>query len=230
MKNFGRNWLVAPWRRSSGSSRAEVRPDDLREILDALSDSPDDGKAQVRVGLLRELVRAALADFDEPGELGASIHDYDTRTTYRATIGRGEGTVWLESLSIEHTDGAPVDRASLRRVPVQQIAEATAQSIEENSEPDVLIVVRDGEVRLPSDVADMPSSEELAALMREGHNRRTLAARYHRSLSTVDDWIGRARREVPELMPPPGKGGRPRNTAPKTSSSDQHDDTKGAGR
>lgn len=227
----GRNWLVVPHRFPSGRP-ADIRPDVLRDLLDALADAPDDGKAQVRVGLLRELVQAALADVDDPGTLGASIHDHDQRTTYRATVGRGEGAVWLESLQIEHTDGRPVDRADLRRVPVQQIAEATAQCIEENSEPGVL-VVRDGELELDADRrTDMPSSEELAALMREGHNRRTLAVRYSRSLSTVDDWIGRARREVPELMPPPGKGGRPRKKQPKTSSSDQHDDqdTKGTGR
>lgn len=220
MKNIGRNWFVAPWHLPSAGTPPEVRTAHLREIRDALSELPGDGTAHVRVGVLRELVRFALQDL-EPGTPGASIHDFDNRTTYRATIGRGEGAVWLESLSIEHTDGAPVDRASLRRVPVQQIAEATAQNIEENSEPGV-IVIRDGEVELASDRRSVrPTSEELAALIREGHNRRTLATKYGREVSTVDDWIGRARREVPELMPPPGKGGRPRKTNP-ISTNDQN--------
>lgn len=210
MKNLGRNWFVVPWSPPSSGTPVQIRPEVLQGLADELSDQADDGRAMVRVGLLRELVRSALEGL-EAGDPGASVVDFDTRTSYRATIGRGEGAVWLESLSIEHVDGAPVDRETLRRVPVQQIAEATAQCIEENREPGT-IVIRGGEVRVPSDVGNRPSSEELAVLMREGHNRRTLAAKFYRSLSTVDDWIGKARREVPELMPPPGKGGRPRKS------------------
>lgn len=58
---------------------------------------------------------------------------------------------------------------------------------------------------------DVPDSAVLARMIREeGYTRKRLAEHFHRAPSTISDWIGRAYRETPELMPPRGKGRRPR--------------------
>lgn len=224
MKHVARNWFVAPWSPPRGGT-PEIKVKTLKALQEGISQVPEDSQALVPVRILRKLVNFALDSFDR-GTLGALIEDLDTQTRYRATIGRGDGKVWLRTLEVQRTDGGKVDREAMRRVPVQQIAEAVAQSLEENLDPDT-IVIRNGDVRLPSDVGDMPSSEEIATLMRAGHTRRTLAARYSREVSTIDDWIGRARGDVPDLMPPRPPGGRPRKTTP-VSGDDGHNNQREA--
>ncbi len=162
--------------------------------------------------------------------MGGVVHDPDRGVLYRVTLGRrrqGKGdpergvthrepigagpAVWLASLTIEPQNGAPVDAAMLRRVPVQTLAEAVATQYAREAalwahDDDGRVT---GEVSLPGDV---PTSEQVEAMLLSGETRQTIAARYSRSPSTVSDWIGRAYRERPQTMPPRRRGRSPKDS------------------
>ncbi|MCW2845851.1 MAG: hypothetical protein JWN22_3767 [Nocardioides sp.] len=161
--------------------------------------------------------------------MGGVVHDPDRGVLYRVTLGRrrqGKGdsergvthrepvgsgpAVWLASLTIEPRNGAPVDAAMLRRVPVQRLAEAVATQYAREA----ALWAGDDDEPLPSEVSlrgDVPTSEQVEAMLLGGETRQTIAARYSRSPSTVSDWIGRAYRERPQTMPPRRRGRSPKN-------------------
>lgn len=162
--------------------------------------------------------------------MGGVVHDTDRNVIYRVTLGRrrqskgdpergvthrepvGSGpAVWLASLAIEPQNGAPVDAAMLRRVPVQRLAEAVATQYAREA----ALWAHDSDEALPSEVSlrgDVPTSEQVEAMLLSGETRQTIAARYSRSPSTVSDWIGRAYRERPQTMPPRRRGRSPKNS------------------
>lgn len=162
---------------------------------------------------------------------GAEVHDPDRRVTYRVSVGVRDGRAVVRTLEIEPDDDTtPVDVAMLR-VPVDALARFVQVFLAEHeSAGGGFFMVRPGGISLPDDV---PTPEEIAALRSRGVSREDIAKQYSRSLSTVDDWIGRAYREVPDLMPPRRRGPRPKTSEP-TTGPDQPDgptaghDTEGA--
>jgi len=167
---------------------------------------------------------------------GAAVHDPARGVTYRVTIGQGEGRVWLRTLEVVPDDPAEpgVSNAVLRRVPAVALAEFVALFHDRRArlrdaaggtdpdDPDALDALQQHGRTLaraattPGGLApargDVPTSAELAALLREGMTRQRLAERFHRSPSTISDWIGRAYREVPDQMPPRRRGRRPKDS------------------
>lgn len=174
----------------------------------------------------------------EVGIEGAQVTDRSRGVTYRVTIGQGDGRgVWLRTLEVVPlAEGVAVDQPMLRRVPVAALAAYVAVALagwkhaetahrlaaSERGEPEpggLLQFVLPGGISLRDD--GVPTSDELAAMLRAGETRHTIAARYSRAPSTVSDWIGRAYREVPELMPPRRRGRRPSQPTGATVPPDQ---------
>jgi hypothetical protein len=151
-------------------------------------------------------------------ERGARICDDEAGIVYEATIGRGNGRVWLTSLSIVLADPRrQIDRELLRRVPAQRIAEQVAMQLaaDEAREAAGPTYTDDGQEVLRIVTAsparrargDRPSDAELIEdVIVSGLGRRQIAEKYRASLSTVDNWLGplRQRGEIPRA-----KAGRP---------------------
>lgn len=206
------NWKLWPWSAHSADDEA------LQEasLLDAatvegmfakIADVPADATAIVKInaGMLRTLL---AAHHRSATVRGAEITDPDRRVSYRATIGRGDGRVWLRSVEIIPDDPDP--DARVWRVPHQAIAEAVALQLAEEDR-----VAANGWFQVgPNRIGDgIPTPEELAELLRRGENRHTIAARYDRSTSRVDDWLRAARRDRPDLdWPRRRRGPKPRTT------------------
>lgn len=199
MQTPHRNWSAVAWERVE---KAEVAP-----VAD-LEDAPDVRRVRVK---------------------GAEVLDQATGTCYRVTIGRGEGRVWVRTIEIDPLSG-PVDPAALRRVPLTSLATYVALFLDQREAEDLargagggkpsgssLAFGAAGRGTLRPDALErgtVPEPAEVARLLNEGHTRRTLAQLYVRSPSTISDWIGRAYREVPKMMPARRPGGR--RPAPKT--------------
>ena len=165
--------------------------------------------------------------WEREGVPGAAVVDLDSRVIYRVTIGRGNGRVWVSTLDLDPEIGE-VEPASLRRVPLAALAlyvakyldarESEQRALREGTgKPDdskLVLGMFGPEVRVHGTTyGEVPDSATVARLLKEGDTRQTLAVKYARSPSTVSDWIGRAYREVPEMMPPRRPGGR--RPAPK---------------
>lgn len=228
MKTDRKNWVISPLWEGGPTEILMLSRRELQEIRDRIDDTattlgPPDyppgwpgtvPKALVELDLLKELLDAAIGT---PRRIvGARIEDPDRGVVYWARISR-DGSPRLVRLEIETTSGQPVDQRALGRVPVRWIEDATAELLAANERP-VVVLLSGDQVTDPG----IPTSKEVAAMMRdEKLKRRDIAARYNRSVSTVDDWIGRARREVPHLMPPrDARGRRPRSIEernPKTA-------------
>lgn len=159
---------------------------------------------------------------------GVGIVDTDRGVIYYVTIGRDtEGEPFIATLEIEPQPGVPVDSLMLRRVPVTTILDYALAYLHYRAE---LLAAR-GSGRKPAgnplvfgmaapgaiEIDDgMPTSEEIAEMMTRGMTRHDIAKRYGRKPSTVSDWIGKAYREVPELMPPKRAGRKPAKRDPQT--------------
>lgn len=134
---------------------------------------------------------------------GARITDRDTGLTYEATIGRGQGQVWLDSLTIIAKPGQRIDQALIRSVPVQRIAEQVALHLAEEDAAGVPAFA----TRAHRGKHDRPTAEEVAHLVAQGESRQTIATRYGVSASAADKWIAQARRAG--LIPPATTGRKP---------------------
>jgi hypothetical protein len=141
---------------------------------------------------------------ETPG--AATITDRDAGLTYTVTIGKGPGQVWLTSLTITTTRKRQrIDHDVLARLPVTRLAEAVARHLAPAAPRSRRKRQRPGP----------PDLRELAALYKKGETRQTLAPRYGASISTVDRWLGEARRAG--LIPPARTG---RNPNPPTRKAD----------
>lgn len=152
---------------------------------------------------------------------GAQIHDSKRGVTYRATLDLQ--TYEMDYLEVV-VDG-PFTRPNgegyksferLRSIPLSRIHSAVRKQVieelraEKGAEGPVLIFTPEGGLVEDGDgsMRKPPSSEEIAMLMRpikEGGralDRNGVAAHYGRAVRTVDGWISRARKELPEKMPP----------------------------
>ncbi len=166
---------------------------------------------------------------DTPGVPGAEIIDLDRGLVYRATTVATPQGPKVRSIEVRTQGDRPLTPALVRATPLQAIADEVAvlAAARQSASPTTLIVDDGtgpaGGLELPSDTDGVPTSEEVAALLRAGETRRTIAARYERSVTAVDKWIGRARRERPDLMPPK-RTGRPSKAEQST-----HNDTTNRG-
>jgi hypothetical protein len=210
-----RNWDATLWHRHARAAFVSLENRDPEDV------EPDDLEP-----------REVLQD-------GVQIRDFAYGMTYLVTIGRANGRVWLRSLEIEpHRDNARIDNAALRRIPVQVLAEYAALYLDDRDRVRKAIGTGAprpttgtqafgiraprGSIRMPGEQA-VPTSAEVAALLKEGHTRKTLAAMFYRTPSTISDWIGRAYREVPDQMPPRRPGGRRPANTPKPNTPHPHD-------
>ncbi len=128
---------------------------------------------------------------------GASIEDTELGVVYEATVGKADGRVWLESLTIlPQSPGQRIDKALLSRVPAQRIAEQVALHLaaedadREQYGPRFLGTYGDGERQTPH---DPPTVDQVAALVKAGENRHTIATRYGVTKWAADVWIRKAR-------------------------------------
>lgn len=179
---------------------------------------------------------AAAWHREESGDVGVQVFDAAYQVCYRVAVGWKEGVPYLETLQVVPLDGAAVDQAMLRRVPIATLTDYAVAYLALRTElwesrgkarppgnPLVLGgLAGPGAIRPGTDKRDVPpTNEELAQMLRQLQGtpgivpRNEIAKRYGRSPSTVSDWIGKAYREVPELMPPKRGGRPPRKPTPK---------------
>lgn len=181
--------------------------DDLKAALHGVE---DDTHVKVRAGVLQSL----LAAFERDGMTkvpGASIRDKGRGVTYNVTVQGGEGRVWPRTIEVVLDDPETAPDASLYRLPAQRLADAAAIHLAGQKEDELVWTDEEGEVILA--ITDskpaIPTTEQLAELVNSGMTRRVLAARFDRSVATVDGWLGQARRERPDLFPAQRRGPKP---------------------
>lgn len=120
------------------------------------------------------------------------ITDRENGLVYEVTLGRGNGRVWINGLSIFTMD--PQDRIgqdTIRGLSLREMQERAASVIEGMQTKEGLAeLLRDG---APPPKSERPSPELVAELMDKGWTRRDFAKHFGRELSTVDDWRGEAR-------------------------------------
>lgn len=169
---------------------------------------------------------------EAPFSEGVRVHDSERHLSYRVTLlatPRGPRVRTLEV--IPDDPDAVLSKADLGRVPLVTLAEyaalyldkqhamrdraratdhtdeQTLEALGEDIRSHTRTLFTAGGLRTRYDI---PDSTTLARMIREeGFTRTRLAKHFGRAPSTISDWIGRAYREVPELMPPRGKGRRP---------------------
>lgn len=150
-------------------------------------------------------------DGPSPVELrGARIRDDDCGLIYEATVNRGSGKVWLTSLSIHTThEGQRIDQDTIRRAPVQRIADQVADILAQWDDPDGYPVdwLTHG---APPPTGARPSPQQVATDWESGLRRKDIAHKYGVSLHAVDKWLKESRDA--DLIPQ-ATTGRPRKTS-----------------
>ena len=150
---------------------------------------------------------------------GALIRDDDAGLFYEATVGQAHGRTWLRSLTILTTRmDQRIDQDTIRRVPVQRIAEQVALHMAAEDEAGGPIL--SGELhRHPQ---DFPTVEEVVSEWEHGGSRKAMAKRLNISVYTLDKRIREARDRG---LIPAASTGRPRaskaTAKPKADSRDQ---------
>ncbi|MCU4296332.1 hypothetical protein D3I60_04425 [Brevibacterium permense] len=186
--------------------RVESRPQaPPGKYLDALRSElggrDDDEQVQMTVGQVRELLDALAPPKTLPG---AQVYDPERGVTYRVTLQGEAGDRSLRTVEVIPDEGV-VD-PSVYRVPASLLTAMTAE---------VVAATKGGRVTLDNrnDVArgHRPSAQELAQLIREEHTRNSIAEKFDRKVSTVDQWLRRARRELPDEFPEATRG--PKSTS-----------------
>lgn len=154
---------------------------------------------------------------------GARIDDHDKGLTYEATIGQGDGQVWLESLTIiANRPGQRIDHALLNGIPTKRIAEqvqlhlAEQQALREQTGSRRAFVI--GQESPVVGRTEPPTMDELAELVTAGETRGSLAKLFGVSPSAVDNWLGKARRAG---VIKPATTGRPRRPQTVEQSADE---------
>jgi hypothetical protein len=181
----------------------------VETVCDHVAAEPDDEESRA-LQAIGDAMRGRPVE-----ERGARIYDDEAGLIYEATIGRGNGRVWLNSLTILATEpGRQIDRDLLRRVPAQRIAEQVAMQLAADDAEQPRYTDDGQEVlrirgAMPARRArgDRPADAELVAdVIAHGMGRRQIAEKYRASLSTVDNWLTPLRRrgDIPRA-----KAGRP---------------------
>lgn len=213
------HWRVGPYSREEGEPPRDLWPSDaLVDNLSAvLEGRDDDQKVTLTAGTLRSLL-AAVKREGLTRVPGASIRDPKRGVTYNVTATGSEGRVWLRSVELLVDDPSKQPDPITYRVPSQLLADAAALHLAQTEgKQDAAAVVTDEHGNVVVEVEEPrsgpPSTDELAALVKAGETRRTLAARFGRSVITVDGWLAQARREQPESFPRQRRGPKPRTSA-----------------
>lgn len=185
--------------------------DDLAAQIDGL---PDDADVSLPAGVVRALLAPHRT---ERTELAVTVMDTNKGVTYRTKVARGRGRVALAEVTVQPSDPLTAD-LSVWRVPAQALADAAAltlarheaaASAAERPEAAVTFV---GEGAVLPDPDGIPTAEQLCDALNAGETRHTIAARWHRSVARVDQWLRVARRDHPELpWPPRRRGPKPQN-------------------
>lgn len=196
------SWKLGTWWKVDGEPE-RLSPSLVADLTAKIAHSADDQRVVVTAGMLRAL----LAAHERTEQTrGAEIVDPERRVTYRATVGRGEGRAWLRTVEVIPHDEEPDPKVF--RVPVQAVADMTALILAQQGESDSVFIMGETPPR-----EGQPDAEQLAALLHQGETRRTLAARFDKSVSRVDDWLRLARRERPDLdWPARRRGPKPQTT------------------
>jgi hypothetical protein len=141
---------------------------------------------------------------------GARIFDADRDLIYEAVIERANGRARLTGITILTTQpGQRIDQDTIRRVPVQRIAEQVSLHLAEAESSDLSAIFTTEPVR------NAPVGrflEEVARDHRSGLSRNAIAAKWHVSVYTVDKRLREARDR--KLIEPPTTG-RPRRVTPR---------------
>lgn len=201
-------WSCGPWTRHL-TEPPTFRTSVARDMEAWLEGRPDDSSVMLPVGVVRDLLAAAVAP--GPGAPGAQIHDHDRDVTYRATV--DPATSDLDHLEVIVRGW--IDDNVMKRVPVARVRrEVLAQVAADRSAraaggDDVMTLVLPGGLTGGDGSRySPPPLEEVARLMGAGLDRHALAERYGRPLRTVDGWIRRARQQYPEQGPARTRGRR----------------------
>lgn len=181
---------------------------EVEELTAAVAGEPDDAEVRISAQMLRRLLAA-----HEPPETraGARIRDEERRVTYNVTLHREGGDVRLRT--VEVVPDEDTDNPNVYRVPVQLLTTLAAEVIA-NADAGYQITG----VRAVADNARKPSASELADLAGiggAGWTRHMIAEEFDRSLGTVDQWLRRARQELPDRFPKRSRGPKPHTPDPK---------------
>ncbi len=209
------SWSSVPWSRPAGEQQPPpVNRSFVQGLLDRIKGRPDDARAVVDVGLIRDLAHNALGS-TEP-IYGAQIHDHDRGVTYSVTL--DPETSEIDYLQVTISGAGLVDENALRRVPVERIRRAVLEQLRGDARaraehgPDAFTFA------MPGTLSDdqprrarsaKPNIEDVADLMERGLDRHALATRYGAKLRTVDRWMTQARRTLAQR-----DAGQPTDTPP----------------
>jgi hypothetical protein len=140
---------------------------------------------------------------------GATITDKDNDLIYQAVIEQADGKARLTGITILTTrPDQRIDQETIRRVPVQRIAEQVSLHLARQESAGVASFTT-GPHRSKH---DGPTVDGVAQDHKDGLSRAAIAAKWHASVYTIDKRLREARDQG--LIGPPATG-RPR--APKTS-------------
>lgn len=195
----------------------------------AVAETEDGGRVEIYEPLTPEWEAANIRH-------GAIVYDPRRRFSYRATI--DPETRELDYLEVVIDGAHEVSRLQGRQVslPIERLHKVVREFVIENLRADAEAGRRVIALVLPGGLADgdgskgnPPPSEEIVRLMSKEHglglDRSAVAARYGRKVRTVDRWIARARKELPDLMPA-ARRGRAAKTPDATAPGSQNGATK----
>lgn len=215
-------WTLWPWSRVDPDA---PEPDPIPEgLLDDIEARLAGHRGRGDTVKLPSWVVQLLVDNARPAPMtaGAVVVDTVRGAQYRATIQRSEGVAQLASVEVSPIEPGATLPAGTFRVPGKHIADAVsgflaqraaAEARSRQSGGDGGSVLFNATVRKESAT---PTAEELRELVRAGLNRGAIASRYGRAISTVDQWLRKARRDRPDLDWPE----RRRGPAPRSESLD----------
>lgn len=181
--------------------RVESRPqappgkylDDLRRELEG---RVDNDKVTMTVAQVRELLDALAPPETRPG---AQVYDAERGVTYRITLQGEPGRPAMRTVEIIPDEGAT--DTGVYRIPSSLLASLTAEVVAAHEEGQFTLRAQDEGAR-----DRKPSAQELAELVQGGHTRNSIAEKFDRKVSTVDQWLRKARREIPEQFPKATRG------------------------
>jgi hypothetical protein len=201
MKSLETTWTVVDWWRYDAEPPEPQEPSGAVVTLDGVE---YDTVPRLDPAWVRQHLRH-----------GAAIYDSERDITYRATLDPETGEI--DHLEVE-ADGwvgssLSIPSARIRRAVAVHLLGRTDQS------EDTLTITPEGALDAPSSAEKKskrsPTSEELADFLEQqpGRGRQEVAARYGQPgkpvpLPTVDRWLAKARRELPDRMPPITQGKR----------------------
>ncbi|GAA2181945.1 hypothetical protein GCM10009847_25580 [Leucobacter tardus] len=188
--------------------REESEPQRIdRQAFEGLTRDLEGRSGDMVIQLNADMVRSLLAAHQRPeSRHGARIRDDERGVTYNVTIDREGGAARLRTVEVVPDEG--VDNPAVFRLPTQLLATLAAEVLAD-SEAGYFAMG----VRADPDTQRKPSAAELADLAGKdgaGWTRHMIAEAFDRNLSTVDQWLRRARKELPDRFEPQRRGPKPK--------------------